>query len=174
MIRVPLTDGVFALVDEEDAPLVGRLNWRLFQPRPGAFYAMARGHVSSGGGRGSLMHRLILGAPLRALVDHINGDGLDNRRSNLRLASPSQNGANQLSRTGSSRFKGVSWSRRDQNWAAFIHVDRRTRPLGRYSSEEEAAKAYDAAAREAFGRFAAVNFPRAGERGALRSLGGAA
>jgi hypothetical protein len=102
------------------------------------------------------MHRLIMAAPDGIGVDHINGDGLDNRRANLRLASQRDNSANMAVRASSATgFKGVSWKRRNRKWQAQIG---RTY-LGIFASAEEAARAYDHAAREAWGEFAHLNFP---------------
>jgi hypothetical protein len=111
-----------------------------------------------------LMHRYLMGEPAED-VDHWNRDSLDNRRENLRLATASQNIANGLSRGGSSKFKGVSWSR--DGWNASLRKNYKTIHLGRFDTEESAARAHDTAARQLHGEFARVNFPRDGERSAL-------
>ena len=108
------------------------------------------------------MHRLILGAPLGADVDHRDGDGLNNTRSNLRLASRSQNMAN-VTRTvhgASSKYKGITFIARLRlhPWKAQITVGGQHIDLGRWATEEEAARAYDAAAVKYFGEFARTNF----------------
>lgn len=105
-----------------------------------------------------LMHCLIMGAKG---IDHIDHDGLNNQRSNLRLANQSQNAGNQRAQVGekSSAYKGVMWSSRKRKWVAQIGPDGRSTHLGYFYSELEAAYAYDAAAREAFGEFASTNFP---------------
>lgn len=93
------------------------------------------------------------------LVDHINGNGLDNRRANLRLASHAQNHANSQKRKGkSSPYKGVSWSRSGAKWMATIRSAGKTTYLGVFTNPIEAAKAYDRAASEIYGEFARVNF----------------
>ncbi len=88
-------------------------------------------------------------------VDHINHDGLDNRRCNLRLATRANNCHNQRSFKGSSKYKGV-W-RVGEKWAACIRVDGRSKRLGTFVSEKEAALAYNQAAREHYGEFAKLN-----------------
>jgi HNH endonuclease len=107
------------------------------------------------------MHRIILGLPPGRIpeVDHRNGDGLDNRRSNLRIATPPENGPNQRPqrRATSSRFKGVSWHDASHAWMAKITVRGDQRYLGCYQTEEEAALVYNTAARESFGEFARPN-----------------
>jgi hypothetical protein len=107
------------------------------------------------------MHRLVIGAGPGDKVDHVNRDGLDNRRINLRLATSSQNSANRIAdrrRNGtSSAYKGVSWDKSRQRWTTYITVDGHHRHLGRYATELEAAAAYDAAAEEAWGDFARLN-----------------
>ena len=109
-----------------------------------------------------LMHRLILGAKKGEITDHINGDGLDNQRHNLRFATTRQNDQNQRRvRPSSSQYQGVSIEKATGIWVAMIGVDKKVIRLGRYASEEEAAKAYDIAALKHYGSNAKVNFPLA-------------
>lgn len=114
------------------------------------------------------MHTIVMGT---RGVDHVNGNGLDNRRENLRSASPAQNAANVLKRRGNpSPYKGVYARRRARDrvsWVAQIRIGGRLRYLGRFDDAAAAAHAYDFAARAAYGAFACVNFPAAGERGAV-------
>lgn len=164
MIEVPLnlgryrqTSGVAAVIDEADVDLVLAMKWRLFLGNNKKMYAA---HDSG------LMHRVILDCPVGIEVDHINGNGLDNRRANLRLATHSQNLANQashLTRKGKathSKFKGVTspFPHRERPWRATISVDRKQHFLGYYEHEEDAARAYDSAARLHFGEFAQTNY----------------
>lgn len=166
-VAIRLSRGMVALVDPADATLVNQFRWAAVQANPVLWYAR-RSFTDAAGRRTSQnMHRLITGLPQ---TDHINGDGLDNRRANLRPAGYDDNARN-CRKQGecSSRFKGVSWHGRDQHWAAKIRMHGRAVHLGAFPNEVEAAHAYDQAAREAHGEFAAVNFPRPGERSAISS-----
>src|SRR5215471_4599057 len=107
------------------------------------------------------MHRLIAGVGPRRKVDHHDRNGLNNQRKNLRVATSSQNGANRVPdrrKAGrTSQYKGVFWDKARNRWCATIHVDGKTRALGRFETEREAAAAYDAAASAIWGRFARLN-----------------
>lgn len=149
-----------ALVDDEDAPLVADHRWwRKGRGREAYAYTSV---PENGGLRWLLMHRVILNAPAAMQVDHINGDGLDNRRANLRLCTFAENRRNSRALGGHSRFKGVS--RKNGKWCAQIRVAERQVHLGYFRVEAAAAAAYDAAAREHFGEFARLNFPKEGEQ----------
>lgn len=92
-------------------------------------------------------------------IDHKNGNGLDNRLKNLRIATESENSRNQNKRrTNKSGFKGVSWGTRDNKWRSYITINGKFKSLGYYSSKEDAAKAYDKAAIKYFGEFAKTNY----------------
>ena len=104
------------------------------------------------------MHREIMNPPEGLFVDHINGDTLDNRRGNLRTCSQTENARNRIKYTPTtSRYKGVSWSKDLQQWIAYIRVDDVLKHLSYFSCEIEAAKCYNAAAKEYFGEFAKLN-----------------
>lgn len=106
-----------------------------------------------------IMHRLILNAPKGIKVDHQDGDGLNNQRRNIRLATNAQNSMNQKPRVKtSSKYKGVSLDKRHGTWKSQIGKNGAIIWLGQFRSEVEAAKAYDRAAREMFGEFACLNF----------------
>lgn len=158
--------GLMAMVDDEDYELVSQYKWNALwtrelgrtrtSPYAGTLLRRDGQRVRSR----VLMHVLIMG---HRGVDHVNHNGLDNRRSNLRPATNSQNAANRRPYAGrSSRFKGVSWDKQKSRWFVLITVNGRRRYLGRFRDEEAAARAYDAAARELFGGFACLNFPPQG------------
>lgn len=112
-------------------------------------------------GRTVYLHREILSAKSGQHVDHISGDGLDNRKINLRLLTPSENHrAFRRKKAGaSSRFRGVCWNKRDQKWSVYIMKDRRNYGLGSFENEQDAALAYDQKARELGFFREALNFP---------------
>lgn len=161
---------VVAIVDDDDAHffLESLSPWRA-QPRMAIdgtiyrYYLKRDRKIAAMRGGGEVeyvaFHRLILSAPDDMHVDHINGDGLDNRRCNLRLVTRSQNLANQrrVRANKSSRFKGVSWSRTHAKWVASICVDNKQTILGRFDDEVVAAVRYNAAAVQSFGEFAFLN-----------------
>lgn len=152
--------GRVALVDDEDYDLVARFRWMLLEDqrrsgRQSVPYARTR-YTLNGRQMPVSMHALVTGWPM---VDHINHDGLDNQRHNLRPVSNSQNLMNARPRGGTSAFKGVHWHRSSRKWVARIGLNNSRRGLGYFTDEEAAARAYDAAARELFGEFACLNFP---------------
>jgi len=148
---INLASGHSVVVDRADKELVSGFRWHL-----------ANGYVAASRGNMILyLHRLIAGAGPRELVDHINLNPLDNRAVNLRIASRGQNAANRGAdrrRIGtSSVHKGVSWRKNRNCWGAYIHVDGRTRYLGSFKDENDAARAYNRAALETWGEFARLN-----------------
>jgi hypothetical protein len=116
------------------------------------------------------MHREIMNAPAGLLIDHRNRDTLDNRRNNLRLATYSQNGCNsKIDKTKTtSKFRGVRFIKKTGKWAANIRINGKKTWLGSFKTEIDAAKAYDAAAREYHGEFARLNFPEENRLSAIR------
>lgn len=165
--ELPLNRGYVAIVDDDVFEWASRFKWTVTRGW-NTHYAVRRKKYPDGTKKSVRLHREITKARLGNRIDHINGDGLDNRRSNLRFATNQQNGRNARKqvRATSSRFKGVSFSRVATKWEAYIKVDYKKRHIGLYLTEEEAAAAYDDAARELFGEFAALNIPRQRERAA--------
>jgi hypothetical protein len=153
---VTLTQGKVAIIDASEAEKVGARLW---------FYD-ARGYALSNINLKPVpLHRFILNPEAGQDVDHISGDGLDNRHVNMRVCAHAENTRNQLVRTHyngkpkSSKYKGVHFYKSRGKHMAYIMLNRKRRHLGYFKSETEAAKAYDTAARELFGKFASTNFP---------------
>lgn len=158
---IPLTNGEMVILDATDYKIVKHFVWR-GQQYAGRGFTYAVGSIrnlKSGKYTPVAMHRLILGATAKEHVDHKNGNGLDNRRGNLRLCSIAENVRNQHARRGVSRYKGVTWCKQTKKWYARIKRDRRSYYLGRFSSERTAALAYDQAALRLHEDFANLNFP---------------
>lgn len=160
-ICVPLTRGKFATVDVGDLPLICSLKWYAKFSR-GTWYAAHKPRSA----KAITMHRLISGATGNEMVDHRNGNGLINRRHNLRIGSSTQNSGNRKT-SGKFGFKGVVKHPYQNTYAAEIRVCGKTKRVWRCPTIVDAALSYDDLAREHFGKFACVNFPRPGERSAL-------
>jgi len=152
---IKLTKGRFTMIDDADFDMVSKSEWCY----GGHGYAV-RGHK----GKMLLLHRFLMGlAPGDGIhVDHINGDPLDNRRANLRICTKAENMRNRRRNANStSGFKGVLLMKdtpRKKPWRAQIKTNGRHHRLGYYKTKEEAALAYDAAAKELHGEFARLNF----------------
>lgn len=163
MKTIPLTQGYVALVDDADYESVSGFKWRaLVDKRRGKVYAVRKTKGSHNTRKSVYLHRELLGlTDPRIKVDHSNGNSLDNQRENLCACTTSQNNMNANKRSDgvSSRYKGVSWHRRDKKFYAAIKLNGKAKHLGGFMDEREAAQAYDAAAREHFGDFAVCNFP---------------
>jgi hypothetical protein len=143
----PKGQGRVILVDDEDYEQASRFKWYLKEDSDGRVYATA--YIT--------IHGFLTNFPL---TDHINGDGLDNRRTNLREATPRQNKMNARTRSDSKTgFKGVSSRRGGKGYVARIQDGVKRKQLGWFHDPEVAARAYDAAARELYGEFAWLNFP---------------
>lgn len=140
----------FAMFDVPDTSLISKHKW--YKHSNG--YAVSENKI--------YMHRLIMKAQNEDShhIDHIDGNGLNNRRCNLRLCSQSQNMMNQRKTRGTSKYKGVHIDKRTSKWIANIKVNRKTIYLGTYKNEDDAAHAYDQAARKHFGKFARTNFQK--------------
>lgn len=154
MAEIGLTRGYTTTVDDEDYEWLSQWSWYAL-PGRGLVYA-ARSEKR----RTLLMHRAIAGTPPDKKTDHIDRDTLNNRKSNLRICSTQENARNAgLNSNNASGYKGVVWYKPTRRWLATIRHNRRQIHLGYFASREEAAIAYDAAAREYFGSFAYLNFP---------------
>ena len=146
---IPLTNGGHAICDEGDFQSLSAHQWFHVKDR-NVIYA-ARSH----GGKITKMHRELM---RDAVIDHINGDGLDNRRINIRPASNSQNQMNRGKHApASSIFKGVCWSKKEKKWMARIKIGTKRKHLGYFNDQRMAAIAYNKAAEENFIGFARLN-----------------
>lgn len=153
---IPLSKGFEAIIDAADVPLVQDFNWCVVL-RQRTAYARRCERV----GRHSVnirLHRVLTNAPNGVLVDHRDGDGLNNRRSNLRFATKSQNAHNMRKPcTNTSGHKGVTWDKRDHKWQAKIMVGGRQRSLGYFEHKADAARAYAEASAELHGEFGRID-----------------
>jgi|GEM_PF-1043650 AP2 domain. len=156
MINLPLRNGGFTSIDNEDLTLVKPFKWRR-QPKPsGKSYAITR-LVANGKATTLRMHRLIMHAAKNAVVDHINHDGLDNRKANLRIVSVAKNNYNRRKlKLKTSKFKGVHQTELGY-WKAGLRLNYKQIHLGTFDSQELAAAAYNHKARQVFGQHACLN-----------------
>lgn len=147
-----------AIIDAEDWNRIKHITW-------GYGYGCAKktGYPQYVGGRPKnssqvLLHRFIMDTPQGLHTDHINGNHLDNRKSNLRICTPAQNAMNSRKHIiQSSKYKGVSWYKRDKCWRAYVNLGQRQIHIGYFTTEIEAAKAYNKKAKEVHKEFAYLN-----------------
>lgn len=159
--ELPLGTRGVALIDEWRAEAVEPFNWERHKaPQGKTFYARTRSRFFADGNRVRpiLLHRFLLGFPL-VTVDHIDRNGLNNLAVNLRACTQQQNVQNVASRGGTSRFKGVHWTKTQKKWIAQIRHNYKLRTIGTFDDEILAAYAYDDEAVRLKGRFVAINFP---------------
>jgi len=159
--KIPLTQGKFALVDPDDYKKLSKYNWYAIRS-PRGFYAARSVYANKHrAGQTIRMHRIILNPPEGKFIDHINHNGLDNRKSNLRLCTIQQNVWNMRKQRGNctSQYKGVTRRKDIGKWQARIICNGRVMFIGYFDDEKAAAMAYDAKAKELFGEFAAPNLP---------------
>lgn len=153
VVNVPLPGGLVAIVDLVDAHLVDGYNW-YYTPGRKTNYAQRQEWLGNGRRRSIYMHRLVLGNPDGMVVDHIDGNGLNNRRSNLRIATQNQNKRNSaLFASNTSGLKGVSWHKKSLKWRAQIGHNNKKIHLGSFDAKEDAHAAYCEAAIKYHGEF---------------------
>jgi HNH endonuclease len=158
MKTIPLTQGKVALVDDEDFNQLNQWKWHVSRDGSGKkFYALRYAYIT--GKRVTVhMHRLIMNAKEKLEVDHIDGDGLNNQRNNLRLCTHAENVRNyQLPKHNKSGYKGVHWNKQQQKWRAAIKVNNKEITLGHFKNIMDAVAVRDQKARELHGEFANTN-----------------
>jgi hypothetical protein len=158
--RIYLGQNEYTIVEPADYYAFSKYNWILIRcnKKP---YAVSEFKIGRKKTKRVYLHRAIMKAPKRRLIDHRNCDGLDNRRANLRFATYAQNLANRAktkSKT-TSKYRGVSFNKVGKKWGATIGWRHKTRWIGWFENEIDAAKAYDKAARKYYKDFASLNFP---------------
>lgn len=148
IIEYPLSNGGVTLIDAEDLPKLQGHKW---------YQHMGYARARKPHGEIHLSH-IIMPCPKGFFIDHINRNKLDNRKSNLRIATRSENNANRSSfKNTSSRYKGVHWNKQSGFWEAAIRKNNKTITLGMYENEIAAASAYNAYARKLWGEYAVLN-----------------
>jgi len=154
MKEIQLTQGKFALVDDEDFERVSQFNWCV-QKHRNTFYGQ-RFKINNGTYTSEKLHCFIMGSNM---IDHINNNGLDCQKNNMRKCTTQQNNMNSRPRkTSTSKYKGVSWSTRHNKWISQIMKDGINYNLGYFTDEVKAAETYDKKAKELFREFAYLNF----------------
>lgn len=158
---IQLTQGKVAIVDDEDFRELNKHKWCAIKSRR-VFYAARRANPTGGGM--IYMHRVIHKTPNEHYTDHINGNGLDNQKKNLRTCTTSQNGMNRgIQKNNVTGYKGVCWKKRDKKYEAKVMFKRRYVYLGYFNSKHDAALAYNKKAVELHGEFAKLNEIERGE-----------
>lgn len=159
IMAIPLSRGLFALVDGEDYRELSKYKWYAWTSGY-TFYAVRTFGKGLNRGQRIYMHRQILNAQAGEEVDHRNHYGLDNRRQEIRICTRSENGQNQRLQQvdKTSRFKGVFWSKQLKKWCAQICLNGKSMHIAYCVDETEAACAYNTKARELFGEFSHTNF----------------
>ncbi|MED3832962.1 HNH endonuclease [Peribacillus frigoritolerans] len=149
MAEIKLSQGKFAIVDDGDFEYLSQFRWHVTDHG----YACRKNSSKN-----VYMHRELMGFPKGLQIDHINGNGLDNRRSNLRVVTAHENRKNSGIRSDNvSGYKGVSWDRKNSKWKVGITVSSKWIHLGRFESLTDAAKAYNDGAIKYNGEYARLN-----------------
>lgn len=156
MKKIPLTQGKVAIVDDEDFEYLNQWNWCLAKMSRTNEYAMRT--IRTPNRVSIFMHRLVLEAKKGEYCDHINGNGLDNRRSNLRICGKKENNINRRKNVNNTTgYKGVCWDKSSKKWKAQVIYKKKYFHLGFFKNKIEAAKAYNEAALKYHREFATLN-----------------
>lgn len=164
---VTLASGYIALVDDDDFEWINKKKWRVKKPQDNrTVYSMASIYIGDSRCKSVYMHREIMAKHFGAksldgmTIDHIDGNGLNNQKTNLRICTQSDNNKNSKARSHCvSGFKGVTLLKGKQKYIARIRVDGKDKFIGSYKDPVDAAIAYDRACKKLRGEFAVLNFP---------------
>lgn len=174
VVMVPVYDkddpDLVAIIDEDDALKVFKYDWQAKRNgKDKTTYAVSRRHIGGGSYATVRMHNVVMGEKPGKEPDHKNGNGLDNRKQNLRFVTGTEQAWNRRAKQNqkSSRFKGVTRHKPSGKWVAQICNNYKVTRIGQFDDEEDAARAYDEAARKTRGDLATFNFPQPGERSAI-------
>lgn len=159
MVKIPLTQNQYAIIDDEDFAEISKYKWFAhFDPSSGRYYVGRQISVGKKKQQTIKMHRVILQAKPNEIADHINRNPLDNRRANIRIVTASENNMNRkLFKNNSSGYRGVTYLSRRQKYQVCIQFNRNRKYIGIFNTPEEAAIAYNAAAKKYHGEFAVLN-----------------
>lgn len=153
MKLIPLSQNLFTQVNDDDYDYLNQWKWSASKGRS-TYYA-----VRVEKGKYVAMHRVLLSIIDPEIIgDHIDGNGLNNQRNNIRTCNHTQNKYNSIKKKSGSIYKGVTWNKQHKKWRARITYDKKEIFIGHFSNEIQAAKAYDNEAKKYFGKFAYLNF----------------
>ena len=159
--RIRLTQNKYAIIDPDDYPKISKYKWHAAKGGTTFYVVRSKWCKITKICRDVRMHRVIIEVPDDYYVNHINGNGLDNRKANLRPATAAQNNQNarRPKRNAYSKYRGVTWEKSKQRWRAHLSCNKRTIHAGYFNDELKAANAYDNAAKKYHREFAVLNFP---------------
>lgn len=158
MKKIPLTQGRFALVDDEDFEELNKFKWHYAQYGRSGYAKRMIWNKETKKSKIVRMHHFILPLKEGLMVDHINRNGIDNRKCNLRLVTKAQNMMNKFApKNNKSGFKGVSWLARNRKWRAYINFNYKQIHLGLFEDKKDAAREWNKAAISLFGEYAYLN-----------------
>ena len=158
MKKIKLTQGKYAMVDNEDFEMLNKWKWFAYKNPPDRiFYAIGKPKKLQGK-QYFYMHRYLMQPPKEYDIDHKNRNGLDNRKNNLRICTKTQNQGNRLlGKDNTSGFKGVSFHKASNKFSAYIRMNNKRKWLGLFNDKLKAAKVYNQAAKQYFGEFSLLN-----------------